>query len=44
MKDKNFDDYENFDIILDGNYQEKVEYEESTEQPSLKSMPLEEEK
>ena len=43
MKNKNFDDYEDIEIILDGNYQETVEFEESTEQATLKSLPLTEE-
>ena len=44
METKNFEDYEDIGIIIDGERKEKVIYIESTEQADLKDLPVAEEK
>lgn len=44
MENKNFEDYEDIGIVLDGERKEQVIYIESTEQPDLKDLPIAEEK
>lgn len=44
MENKNFEDYEDIGIIIDGEREEKVVYIESIEQEDLKDLPVAEEK
>ena len=44
MENKNFEDYEDIGIVIDGERKEKIIYVESTEQADLKDLPVTEEK